>query len=264
MKAIRLFVVVVALMLIPAQVYAQIRYAKLVVPKATKITIDKISDILVADTLILQDSAIIELNPLRTENIIRSRFIHVEGSAYILGNGANGQNGRNGRPGTSGQGPCKDGTNGYQAQNGLAGVNGVNLVMYSENLIIGKQLVISLEGGHGGHGGGGGAGGDGSPGTVHCSGGNGGNGGNGGKGGDGGWGGNFTFQGPDAFSLKELLGTKLIVHNRGGLPGRGGQGGVPGAAGLGPNNKNGRNGLPGTEGIMGAQGKPGTITFRNN
>ncbi|MCX7636452.1 MAG: hypothetical protein N2044_01270 [Cyclobacteriaceae bacterium] len=247
-----------------AAVFAQMRYEKLVVDRGKVFSYDIQSDILVADTLILKDSAVIQLNPLRSENIIRAKVIRVEGRAFIIGNGQNGQQGRNGRPGTSGQGPCRDGGPGLQAQNGLAGVNGTNLVMYCDNLIINKQLVINLIGGNGGNGGNGGAGGEGSQGTVHCNGGNGGNGGDGGRGGDGGQGGNFIFQGPHALSVKEELGKKLIIANDGGQPGRGGMGGLGGPAGLGPNRKNGKYGLAGAEGAMGTRGKPGTITFRTN
>lgn len=264
MAIVRIFVAAVLIGYLHAGAHAQIRYTKLVIPKGKTLTIDKISDILVADTLVLQDSAVIQLNTLRADNIIRAKLIRVEGTAYINGNGAHGQHGRNGRPGSSGQGPCKDGAPGFQAQSGLAGVNGVNLTIYCDDLVIEKKLIINLTGGNGGNGGNGGQGGDGSPGTVHCSGGNGGNGGNGGRGGDGGQGGNFLFQGLPALTVKEWLGDKLIVRNDGGQPGRGGQGGVGGSAGLGPNRRSGKNGLPGTDGAMGTRGRPGTLSFRIN
>ncbi|GIV37057.1 MAG: hypothetical protein KatS3mg032_1436 [Cyclobacteriaceae bacterium] len=247
-----------------AALQAQMRYTRLVLQPKQKLAFEAQSDILVADTLILKDSAVIQLNNLRTENFIRTRVLRVEGTAFIMGGGAFGQPGRPGRPGASGQGPCQHGQNGQPGQNGLPGVSGVNLALYSDEVIIDKHLVINLSGGNGGSGGKGGRGGDGSTGTIHCNGGNGGNGGMGGKGGDGGNGGNFIFQGARALVLREWTGSKIIIRNDGGQPGSGGKGGLPGLGGPGPNRRYGRNGFTGPDGPAGLHGKPGTITFRTN
>ncbi len=249
-------------MLLASLVTAQMRYTKLVLEPKQKFAFSAQSDILVADTLILKDSAVLQLNNLRPENYIRSRFIHIEGMAIIQGNGMHGQPGRDGRAGLSGTGPCQNGRNGTAGQNGLAGAKGTDLILYCDNLVIDKQLVINLSGGAGGRGGNGGRGGDGSTGTVHCSPGQGGDGGAGGNGGNGGHGGNFTFQGARATTLSRWVGNKILIYTNGGQPGRGGQGGAAGLGGPGTGRSFGRNGLNGPDGLTGIGGKPGTVNFK--
>jgi hypothetical protein len=248
--------------LLPVTAYPQIRYSRLEIKTGEVFSLGPQSDILVADTLILHDSSTIQLNVLRPENIIRANLIVVQGTSWINGRGRDGASGRSGRPGADGFGPCADGNDGAPGQNGLSGTPGINLIIYRNQLRIGKAWIIDLTGGQGGNGGNGGKGGDGSPGTAHCAGGNGGNGGAGGRGGDGGKGGSFIFQGPLAETVRALYPSRLIIRNEGGQPGRGGLGGNPGMAGLSPRQNNGKIGLNGPDGPFGRSGERGMVKFQ--
>jgi hypothetical protein len=236
----------------------QIRMSKLVIRKGEVFSFNQ-SDILVADTLVMQDSAGISLNRLKKENYLHAKVAIVGSNCFIDGSGMSGKPGRNGTNGQSPVGPCRSGTDGRNGTRGLDGIQGMNLLVYFQQVAFKGPLVINLSGGDGGAGGQGGAGGNGSPGTVHCNGGNGGRGGAGGSGANGGDGGNLTLHGPAILQDQILKMTKLICP--GGQYGRGGIGGYSGSAGLGPNRKDGRSGPAGAEGIDGLSGKNGTITY---
>lgn len=222
------------------------------------------SDILVADTLVMNDSSRIRLNPLRTENIIRASVAIVGNNCVIDGSGTNGNTGLRGHSGRSPLGPCQNATAGRNGGRGLDGTSGINLFLYIDQLKSVGNLTIRLSGGNGGDGGDGGPGGGGGSGTTHCFGGNGGNGGNGGVGGNGGNGGVLTLGGKDRLNIRHLLGDSVVVQTGGGSFGYGGIAGYAGPAGLGPDKKNGKPGVPGKEGPHGRPGNIGTILFEDN
>lgn len=236
--------------------HAQIHVSKLVIKAKQKYSFGE-SDIIVADTLIMEDSSSIVLNRLKTENYLHSKVTIIGKHCFIEGGGINGKIGRPGRPGDSPVGPCKSGTDGTPGVRGLDGTSGVNLFLYLESVTIKGLLTIDLHGGDGGEGGKGGEGGSGTSGTVHCKGGNGGLGGNAGNGANGGKGGSLTVNCPSG--NKELISSHLKIYNRGGKFGKGGRGGYPGSAGLGP--KSGKPGMPGAEGVDGQLGKNGSISI---
>lgn len=241
--------------------HAQIHVSKLVIKAKQKYSFDQ-SDIVVADTLIMEDSASIVLNPLKRENYLHSKVMIIGNYCTIVGSGVNGKTGRSGRAGDSPIGPCKSGTNGTPGVRGLDGTSGVNLFLYLEKVTMKGSLTIYLHGGDGGEGGKGGEGGGGTSGTVHCKGGDGGLGGNAGNGANGGEGGSLTIHCPE--SVKELIGKSIQVKNYGGRFGKGGRGGYPGSAGLGPNRRNGKQGMAGVEGIDGKVGKQGVVSIVEN
>ena len=236
--------------------HAQIHVGKLVIKAKQKYSFGE-SDIVVADTLIMEDSSSIVLNKLKTENYLHSKVAIIGKYCTIDGTGINGKLGRSGRPGDSPVGPCKSGTNGTHGVRGLDGTAGVNLFLYLDYVTINGFLTINLYGGDGGEGGKGGEGGSGTTGTVHCKGGDGGLGGNAGNGANGGKGGSLTVT--CSSSHKDLLSNHLKIHNRGGKFGKGGRGGYPGSAGLGP--KRGNHGKPGAEGLDGGLGLNGTVSI---
>jgi hypothetical protein len=242
---------------------AQVRVGKLVVEAKQTYTLD-LSDILVADTLVMMDSSRIVLNKLKPDNFIRARVAVFGRHCIIDGKGLTGKAGRKGRSGLSYNGPCRDGLPGTNGTKGLDGTPGINLFLYLENVTMKGPLVIDVSGGNGGKGGDGGSGGGGSPGTLHCNGGNGANGGDGATGGNGARGGNLVLSSSKSDVLKSWVDTKIFVKNHGGDPGPGGHAGYHGGAGLGPSRKNGKNGEPGAEGKSGITGVAGNLTFESN
>jgi hypothetical protein len=243
--------------------YAQVRVSKLVI-ESHQIFELKNSDILVADTLIMQDSSTIVLNKLKRENYIRAQVAIIGNNCTIDGRGISGQQGRDGAPGSTPFGPCTDGSPGRNGGKGLDGTPGVNLFLYLEDVALDGKLIIDLAGGDGGKGGNGGSGGGGSPGTVHCNGGNGGNGGNAGPGGNGADGGTLTLSSKSNPFISNYVGSKINVYTHGGLPGDQGNVGSRGPAGLGPSRKNGKNGEPGLEAPNGLAGINGKVNFEKN
>ena len=235
---------------------AQIHVSKLVIKAKQQFSFDQ-SDILVADTLIMEDSSRIVLNKLKKENYLHSKLTIIGRHCFIDGSGANGTPGRKGSEGNSPIGPCKSGTDGTNGIRGLDGRSGVNLFIYLDQVTIKDFLTIDLHGGDGGDGGKGGAGGSGTSGTVHCKGGDAGIGGNAGNGANGGQGGSLIIN--CRSGQKELLEKHVKVKNSGGTFGKGGRGGNAGSAGLGP--KRGKHAMPGTEGIDGQLGKNGTFSI---
>lgn len=243
--------------------HAQVRVGTLLIKKNEVYDLGKTeSDILVADTLIMEDSSRLILNKLKPDNFIRASVMIIGNHCTIDGKGKNGSPGRNGKPGTSPFGPCKDGTSGRNGTIGLDGTKGINFSLYVETLTIKGKLIIDLTGGNGGKGGNGGDGGGGSAGTVHCSGGNGGNGGNAGHGGNGAEGGKLIISSKSAAEIKLWVGKKLLLQYAGGRSGAAGRPGYYGPAGLGPSNKNGKNGLPGADNDRGVSGLQGTVVFQ--
>jgi hypothetical protein len=241
--------------------YAQVHISKLIVKSNQKYLFDQ-TDIVVADTLILEDSATIVLNPLKRENFLHTKVLIVGKHCSIIGSGTHGKKGRTGRPGDSPIGPCKSGGNGTPGTRGLDGTAGINLFLYLDQVTMKESLKIDLHGGDGGEGGMGGEGGSGTSGTVHCNGGSGGFGGAGGNGGNGGEGGTLTIQCPAG--LNAMLNKNLSLKIQGGRFGKGGRGGYPGAAGSGPPKRNGKLGVPGHEGTDGQLGKYGKFTIMQN
>jgi hypothetical protein len=234
--------------------HAQIHVSKLIVKANEKFSFEQ-SDIVVADTLIMEDSSRIELNRLKKENYLHSKVAIIGKGCMIEGFGVNGKPGRTGAPGDSPIGPCKTATNGRNGGRGLDGASGVDLFLYLEKVTFKGPLTVNLNGGNGGDGGRGGEGGSGSSGTVHCNGGDGGIGGNGGNGANGGNGGRLTINCP--VTITEKVNKNLKVIYAGGPYGRGARGGYAGAAGLGPSRKNGKPGVAGTTGVDGQRGRNG-------
>jgi hypothetical protein len=250
----RKITVIILLSFFAVPVFAQVRVSKLVI-KAKEVYYLGQSDILVADSLILKDSARIVLNTIKRENFIRAKVAIFGNGCVIDGRGISGKAGRKGRDGETPIGPCQDGSNGRVGSKGLDGGHAVNLFLYFDKLIIRSKLFINLRGGNGGNGGEGGHGGSGSPGTLHCFGGNGGNGANGTNGGNGGNGGTLTINCPSCPPRDELFAKKIRVDYDGGTFGFGGRGGYEGAPGLAPS----RRGVSGKRGFEGANGKWGNI-----
>lgn len=242
---------------------AQVRIGTLVV-KPNQTYVLEHSDILVADTLILMDSARLVLNKLKRENYIRAQYAVFGNNAVIDGKGIEGKPGRDGKAGSTPFGPCTDGFPGRPGGKGLDGTPGINLFLYLDELKIDGRLVIELSGGNGGKGGNGGNGGGGSPGTVHCFGGNGGNGGNAGQGGNGAQGGHLTINSRKNPNIHQLVGDTIKVLNFGGFAGEQGRPGSRGAAGLGPSKKNGKEGEPGQDAPGAIAGLKGEINFQSN
>jgi hypothetical protein len=241
--------------------HAQIHLSKLVIKKGQAFSFNE-SDIVVADTLIMEDSSSIVLNRLKKENYLHTKVAIIGKNCSIQGNGIKGNAGRTGKPGGSPLGPCKSGTAGTQGGRGLDGTSGVNLFLYLERMTASEPLLIDLRGGDGGPGGKGGDGGTGTSGTVHCRGGDGGQGGNAGNGANGGNGGSLTIHCPSG--LREMVDKRIRAVYTGGYLGKGGRGGYPGSAGLGPNRKNGKQGMPGSEGFDGGLGKNGSMSIVHN
>jgi hypothetical protein len=239
---------------------AQARYGTLVIKAGETFNFGN-HDILVADTLIMQDSSRILLNKLKKENYIRTKVAIFGKGCLIDGSGIEGVNGRTGRAGISPIGPCRDGTDASNGVKGLDGGEATHLILYLSKVSIDEPITVNLVGGFGGNGGNGGDGGSGSPGTVHCNGGNGGNGGNGAQGGNGGNGGFLTIDCKDCPVTYDWLDEKILVLNYGGREGAGGRGGAAGFFGGGPRGRNGKYGRMGTTGARGNPGKRGSVNF---
>ncbi len=239
-------------------VVAQLRYTKLIIEPGQTFSYAQ-SDILVADTLIMKDSSDIVLNNLKKENYLYAKVAIIGKGCSIKGNAAHGNAGAGGRAGSSSSAPCKDATNGEDAQAGTDGGHATSLQVYIKHIEIDHPILISLAGGNGGNGGKGGDGGSAGAGTIHCNGGDGGNGGKGGHGANGGNGGGLVLNLPLTAQLK--LKQQLRVFLKAGTFGRGGRGGYSGSGGLGPRGKHGRNGLQGEDGFDGASGTDGVISY---
>jgi hypothetical protein len=257
---------IVVLFFAPIAVFAQIRIDKLVIPAKQTYKITS-TDIIVVDTLIMNDSSTIELNVAKKDNFIHAKSMIAKKGVRIMGVGEKGQRGKDGIRGTTMDGPCIDGTLGHNGTGGSHGDSGVNLFLYFNQLTITGSLTIDLRGSDGGDGGNGGAGGGGSMGTRVCIGGTGGPGGNGGTGGNGGNGGALTISCKECIDLRALLGEQLLVKNYAGFGGIGGDAGSGGLAGLGANgmtSKDGKIGPRGKKGVDGLTGKEGAINFERN
>lgn len=241
--------------------YAQLRYTKLVLEPGQVFSFGQ-SDILVVDTLIMNDSSGIVLNTLKAENYLHAKVLVIGKNCFFQGSGREGKSGRNGKAGISSVGPCKSGTNGENAGRGEDGTNGIDLLLYLKEITIESPLTVTLDGGKGGNGGLGGEGGSAGSGTIHCKGGDGGNGGSGGDGGFGGNGGKLIIHG--AAEVQRIFSGKIKATLRGGQFGKGGRGGYSGYGGLGPAGKNGRNGMQGNDGKDGSLGNYGSLQFRVN
>ncbi|MBI1770065.1 MAG: hypothetical protein HY015_02360 [Bacteroidetes bacterium] len=239
--------------------YSQIRVTKLVLDPGEKFVIEK-SDILVVDTLVMQDSSSILLNLSKKDNFIHAKEVLIGMNCSIIGHGANGKSGSAGQKGNTSRTPCRSGFPGSNANEGIAGQNAANLSLYFDNMKISGSIIVNLNGGDGGDGGKGGIGGDGGSGTRVCIAGDGGRGGNGANGGTGGRGGTINIACKNCDDLHVIMGSKLIVKNFGGLGGIGGDGGSGGRAGLGPIG-DGKNGLRGINGAGAALGKDGVINL---
>lgn len=246
--------------------HSQIRMEKLVISSGESFEITE-SDILVVDTLIMEDSSKIILNRNKADNFIHAKVIKTGNECMIIGNGKVGLDGEIGLGGYTAVGPCKDGIPGRRGTPGTSATHGVNLFLYFDQLDVEGKLLFELSGGNGGDGGRGGNGGGGSPGTRLCAGGNGGAGGDGSNGGNGGNGGSLTFTTKEAGKLRLLLGSKIQVRAYGGSGGLGGDGGMGGQAGLvsaGGVSQDGDLGPKGKIGKSGNSGKNGAINFEEN
>lgn len=247
------------------QLFGQVRISKLVINSKEVFQMGT-TDILVADTLVLMDSAKIVLNKLKRENYIRAQVAIFGEGGIIDGRGANGKNGRKGKEGETPYAPCTNGPNGKMGTKGLDGASGINLFLYFDNVIMKGKLTIDLSGGNGGNGGDGGMGGSGSPGTVQCNGGNGGDGGPAGQGGNGGDGGSIVFSCKQCANAASLVKNNFKIFIDGGAFGYGGRGGDNGLAGLGVSRKS-KNGMAGKFGLdadTGKSGNAGSLKFESN
>jgi hypothetical protein len=257
---------IVALVFGPLVVFGQIRMSKLEIPQGKTFTITD-TDIIVVDTLIMNDSSSIQLNVDKGTNYIHAKEFRAGVGTRILGEGHRGFYGKDGARGVTLDGPCLDGTAGRNGTNGSNGQDGMNLYLYFVTVDIKGPLTIEIGGGDGADAGKGGNGGGGSPGTRVCMGGNGGSGGNGGNGGNGGSGGNLTISCKVCPELRLWIGTRVIVRNYPGYAGMGGDGGFGGLAGLGSggdSRKDGQIGQRGKKGADGVAGKQGSINFERN
>jgi len=241
---------------------AQIRLNKLVIEAKEKYQILG-SDIIVVDTLVMNDSSSIILNSSKQDNFIHAKIASFGRGCTVYGHGVNGTSGKQGENGVTQSAPCRNGAPGKNASAGERGKDAVNLSLYLTVMKINGSLVVNLNGGDGGKGGRGGSGGDGGSGTRVCQAGDGGSGGNGADGGDGGNAGAFSISCKQCPNLHLIIGEKLIVKNYGGLGGVGGDAGSGGQAGLGPL-RDGKHGLRGTEGKHASQGKAGLLTLIGN
>jgi len=242
--------------------WAQIRLSKLIIEPKEKYQILG-TDIIVVDTLVMQDSSSIFLNSSKQDNFIHSKIASFGKGCAIYGGGINGTSGKTGENGITQSAPCRNGQPGKDATAGERGKDAINLSLYLTIMKISGSLIINLNGGDGGKGGNGGRGGDGGSGTRVCPAGDGGNGGKGADGGDGGNGGAFSISCKQCPDLHLIMGEKLITKNYGGFGGVGGDGGLGGQAGLGPV-RDGKNGSRGTEGKHASQGKAGLVTLNGN
>lgn len=243
--------------------FGQIKMNTLVV-KPHQVYEMKGSDILVVDTLILMDSAVLILNKLKSENFIHARKVVFYTGSLIDGKGVQGVHGRNGRPGTSSSAPCSNGSIGGLGTEGTNGGHGISLYLAFNDIVIHGVPTIDVSGGDAGDGGEGGIGGGGGSGTRICAGGNGGDGGPGSNGGNGGNAGTITFQANSVPELRAMIGERIIIRNYGGNAGYGGDGGGGGYAGLtstGKSSLDGKAGRKGTRGKDGITGKGGAINF---
>jgi len=238
--------------------FSQIKMNTLVV-KPHQVYELKGSDILVVDTLILMDSAVLLLNKLKPENFIHARKVVFYKGSLIDGKGVSGVRGRNGRPGASSSAPCSDGITGGIGSEGTNGGNGISLYFAFNDIVVRGVPTIDVSGGDAGDGGDGGVGGGGGSGTRICAGGNGGSGGLGSNGGNGGHAGTITFQASSVPELRAMLGERIIIRNYGGNPGYGGEGGGGGYAGLTSTGKSSLDGKPGRKGGRGKDGVAGKI-----
>ncbi len=237
----------------------QTKISRLVLKEKEKYFI-KDTDILIIDTLIMRDSSVVLLNPLRKVNSIYSKVTIIGKGCSISSLVTTATKSERGAAGADQYGPCVHGKNGGNGSPGSPGQSANNLFLYFTDLNITGTLTINLVGGEGGDGGDGGPGGSGGPGTRLCAGGNGGNGGNGAVGGHGGDGGTLSIQCKNCPTLRGLINTFIFVKNYGGYAGLGGDGGIGGAGRLGPIN-DGTNGKKGKPGKDGAEGKNGAIHF---
>lgn len=234
--------------------------------KAKQVYEIKETDILVVDSLIMEDSSRLILNHLKAENFIHAKAAVFYRGCVIDGKGVRGIPGRKGRAGYSPPGPCTDGKPGLMGSNGTNGGKGINLSLYLSDIAVRGTLVIDVSGGDGGDGGTGGVGGGGAPGTRLCNGGNGGQGGNGANGGNGGDGGAITFIAPRIPELRSLIGEKILVRTYGGNLGLGGDGGAGGYSGLSPTGDTkleGKTGKKGQKGNSGSRGITKAVNFQD-
>jgi len=254
------------LLTLSSHALAQVRLSTLVV-KSKEVYEMKGTDILVVDTLILMDSAVLRLNKLKAENFIHAKKVVFYKGSLIDGRGVHGISGRSGRTGTSSTAPCSDGGAGTKGTEGTNGGNGISLFLSFQDIVLRGVPTIDVSGGDAGDGGAGGTGGGGGTGTRLCAGGSGGAGGSGSDGGIGGNAGKITFQAKQIPELRSMLGDQIHIRNFGGHPGAGGEGGGGGYAGLNPVGKRSLDGKPGRKGATGksgVQGKTGAIHFLNH
>ncbi|HRW98942.1 MAG TPA: hypothetical protein P5280_05605, partial [Cyclobacteriaceae bacterium] len=135
--------------------YAQVRMEKFVIRAGTTYELTN-SDIMVIDTLIMQDSARIILNRAKADNFIHTKVFRIGNGCSIIGDGLDGENGETGVSGYTAVGPCKNGIPGRSGTRGTNAKPGVNLFIYADQFSIASRLLVELSGGDGGDGGGGG------------------------------------------------------------------------------------------------------------
>src|ERR1041385_4340337 len=94
--------------------YSQIRLTKLVLEPNQKYRIEN-TDILVVDTLIMNDSSSIFLNLSKQDNFIHAKETIIGRGCSIIGHGKSGDRGKDGEPGSTQSVPCRGGAAGASA-----------------------------------------------------------------------------------------------------------------------------------------------------
>ncbi len=93
---------------------AQIRLNKLVIEAKEKYQILG-TDIIVADTLVMNDSSSIILNSSKPDNFIHAKIASFGKNCFIYGHGLDGTSGKHGESGAIQSSPCRNGSPGKDA-----------------------------------------------------------------------------------------------------------------------------------------------------
>ena len=117
---------IVALLFVSIAAFGQIRMSKLEILPGETFTITG-TDIIVVDTLIMNDSSSIQLNRDRNVNYIHAKELRAGAGTKIIGAGHRGFYGKDGAKGVTLDGPCLDGTVGRNGTNGSNGQDGMDL-----------------------------------------------------------------------------------------------------------------------------------------
>ncbi|HAC23333.1 MAG TPA: hypothetical protein DCE81_00285 [Cytophagales bacterium] len=129
------------------------------------------SDILVIDTLVMNDSSRIVFRNGKTQNFIHCKSATLGKGAIVEAEGIAGARGEKGKNGQNSNGPCSNGTNATPGKPGEPGSSGGSISLYWDHLTLTGRFIVSIPGGDGGDGGEGGGGGRGASGASVSAGG---------------------------------------------------------------------------------------------